>query len=168
MYRSLPGADYPRHANVFRSSRMRHPSRLLHSGQFWGCNAWAQSVGPVCPASSCFATPGRCSLHAAKNFWVTLRLVGSNETVFAPFSQSAKDLVCFVPGDAYPEQSKPSGWFIDSRALEHFSTMLCSRKALAVAYDVPQLLVGLSYGSRAHPLLSPSTLTLGLSFVNAD
>src|SRR5580700_2452513 len=34
---------------------------------------------------------------------------------------------------AQPEQSKPSGWFIDSNVLEPLSAMLCSRSAFAVA-----------------------------------
>lgn len=54
-------------------------------------------------------------------------------------------------------QSKPSGWFIDSSALEPLSSMLCSRSAFAVARKAPHPPAGGLYGAKTGEAAAPGS-----------
>src|SRR5437762_12768794 len=87
------------------------------------------------------------TVWAANTSGVARLDVASQVTALAPFSQNSNELVCRGSGQAQPGQSKPSGWFTDSSALEPLTSTLCSRSALAVARHAPQPPAGGLYGA---------------------
>src|SRR5215831_15105306 len=112
---------------------------------------------PCCSSQWSLSCSSSRTVWAAKNSRVTRCLVSSQVTALAPFSQNSKELVCRGSGHAQPGQSKPSGWFIDNKALEPLSSTLCSRSALAVACRAPQPPAGAAYGANTGFSADPSS-----------
>ena len=77
-----------------------------------------------------------------------VREVASNATACAPFSQNSKVDVCSRSGQAQPGQSKPSGWFAESRVFAPSTGMSCCSRCWVTDFSAGQPPACLLYTSR--------------------